>query len=71
MCKICIDWEKGKMTSREALRAAGEIMYGTNEKNAEHAAEVVEKIMAKEVPSGTDPDPELDAEYERKNRGSD
>lgn len=69
MCKICIDFEKGKMTSREALRAAGEIMYGTNEKDAEHAAEVVEKIMTKEVPSGTDQDEELDAEYERNKGG--
>ena len=71
MCKICVEWEKGKMTSKEALRAAGEIMYGTNEKNAQHAAEVVEKIMAKEVPSGAQQDEELNAEFERKNRGSD
>ena len=70
MCKICVEWEKGKMTSKEALRAAGEIMYGTNEANAQHAAEVVEKIMAKEVPSGAKQDEELDAEFERKNRGS-
>jgi len=58
------------MTSREALRAAGEIMYGTNKQDAAHAAEVVEKIMAKEVPE-VKSDPDLDAEYERKNRGSD
>lgn len=70
MCKICIDWEKGKMTSKEALRAAGEIMYGTNEENAQHAADVVEKIMTKEVPSGSEQDAELDAEYER-NKGGD
>lgn len=68
MCKICIEWEKGKMTSKEALRAAGEIMYGENESNANHAAEVVEKIMNKEVSSGSEQDAELDAEYERKNR---
>ena len=70
MCKICIDWEKGKMTSKEALRAAGEIMYGTNEENAMHAAEVVEKVMSKEVPSGSEQDSELDEEYER-NKGGD
>lgn len=68
MCIICKEWEKGKMTSKEALRAAGEIMYGTNEKDAKHAADVVEKIMAKEVPSGAEQDTELDAEFERKNR---
>jgi hypothetical protein len=69
MCQICVDWEKGKMTSKEALRAAGEIMYGTNEKNAQHAAEVVEKIMAKEVPQSSS-NADLDEEWE-KNRGSD
>jgi hypothetical protein len=69
MCIICKEWEKGKMTSKEALRAAGEIMYGTNEKDAKHAADLIEKIMVKEVPESQS-DPEMDAEWE-KSRGGD
>jgi hypothetical protein len=68
MCKICVEWEKGKMTSKEALRAAGEIIGSTNEAAATHAASVVEKILRKEVPE-PESDEEIDEEWERKNRG--
>jgi hypothetical protein len=52
MCQICVDWAKGKMTSKEAYRALGELMLGNSERSKEndHYFEVSEKIMAKEVP---------------------
>jgi hypothetical protein len=69
MCIICTEWEKGKMTSTEALRAAGEMMG--DKASVEHVREVVNKIMEKESPSGSDQDVEIDEEWERKNRGGD
>ncbi len=45
MCVVCIEWEKGKMTSREALRALGELRL-----KPEHLEVVVEKILQKEAP---------------------
>ena len=66
MCLICLEWEKGKMTSKEAMRAMGESTEST-----EHLLKLTERILDKDVPAGTAPDPELDAEWERKNHGSD
>lgn len=47
MCLICVEWEKGKMTSKEAFRAIGESM---NPKTQKHLEDLSEKILAKEVP---------------------
>lgn len=47
MCIICIEWEKGKMTSKEAFRAIGETM---SPKTQKHLEELSEKIIQKEVP---------------------
>ena len=68
MCIICKDWQSGKMTSREALRAVGEMM-GTSGANERHLQSVVDKIMEKESPEG-ESNPDLDEEWER-NRGGD
>lgn len=48
MCIICMEWEKGKMTSREAFRAIGETM---SSKTRKHLEELSEKILSKEVPA--------------------
>lgn len=47
MCIICAEWEKGKMTSKEAFRAIGETMSTSTQK---HLEELSEKILSKEVP---------------------
>lgn len=54
MCVVCVDWEKGKMTSEEALRALGEIITANGEDNKEnqHYWDTADKILDKEVPSG-------------------
>jgi len=50
MCQVCTDWLKGKMTSKEALRALGELINSSNDKD--HYFEVSQKILDKEVPFG-------------------
>jgi hypothetical protein len=67
MCKICVDWEKGKMTGQEAMRAIGE-MIGTGNETNQHYFDLAEKVIDKEVPLDSS-DSELDEEWERKQRG--
>lgn len=49
MCCVCVDWERGKMTNREALRALGEMIdtNGTYEEQ-EHYIDMTEKIEEEE-----------------------
>lgn len=47
MCIICIEWEKQRLTSKEAFRAIGEMMTPQTQK---HLEELSEKILQKEVP---------------------
>lgn len=47
MCIICVEWEKQKLTSKEAFRAIGEMMTTQTQK---HLEELSEKILQKEVP---------------------
>lgn len=46
MCLICAEYEKGKMTSAEALRALGEMI--DTEKPDYHYYEVMDKLMDEE-----------------------
>jgi hypothetical protein len=70
MCVICIDWEKGKMTSKEAMAAIGEIIGNADLKKTEHLVRLAEKIVDKDVSPGAEKDSVLDEEWERKNRGT-
>jgi hypothetical protein len=70
MCIICLDWEKGKMTSKEAMAAIKEVIGNADLNKTEHLVRLAEKIIDKDVSPGTAQDSELDAEWERKNRGS-
>jgi len=45
MCIICVDFERGKLTTREARRALGEMAVTLSE---EHVAEVRAKLEAAE-----------------------
>jgi hypothetical protein len=65
MCIVCLEWEKGKLTSREALRNLGE-MIAADSKDTEHYLKVSEKILDKEVPMG-DTDDELDQKWHEEN----
>lgn len=56
MCIICTEWEKQKITSKEAFRAIGEMMTPKTQK---HLEELSEKILQKEVP---EPETNKDAE---------
>lgn len=62
MCIVCKDWELGKLTSKEALRALGELISGAKEKEKEHLFKVSEKILDKEVPLSEN-DEELDQKW--------
>lgn len=59
MCIICLEWEKQKLTSKEAFRAIGEMMTPENQK---HLEELSEKILQKEVPT-TESDSQADADW--------
>ena len=62
MCIVCKDWEAGKLTSKEALRALGELIASAKPKEKEHFFKVSEKILDKEVPV-SETDEELDQSW--------
>lgn len=60
MCKVCVEWEAGKLTSKEALNALGEMMRAEeDEKKSNHYLRAVDKVLDKEVPMA-DTNEELD-----------
>lgn len=51
MCIICTEWQKQKLTSKEAFRAIGEILHTSkDESQVEHLRDLSEKILQSEVP---------------------
>lgn len=62
MCIVCKDWELGKLTTKEALGAIGELMSAAKGKEMKHLSEAYEKVMEKEVPF-KDTDSELDSAW--------
>lgn len=48
MCNLCVEWEKGKLTAKEAMGAIGELIASGKDK--EHLVELSERILDKEVP---------------------
>ena len=50
MCMVCIDYEKGKMTFKEALKALGELTVSNKDdfSKKEHFMEAAERIMEME-----------------------
>jgi len=47
MCKICSEWQLGKMTDKEAFRAIGETIQDENDDNRQHLFELSERIVSK------------------------
>lgn len=50
MCIVCKEWKAGKLTTKEALAALGELMSASPKKETKHYSKVYEDIMEKEVP---------------------
>lgn len=51
MCIICSEWQKGKMTSQEALANIGEMLdSGQSEEEVKHLFELADKVIDKEQP---------------------
>jgi hypothetical protein len=64
MCQICLDWEKEKLTAKEAMRNIGEAMLGGE---SQHLIDLAERIISKEVPLETT-DAATDANWENEHR---
>jgi hypothetical protein len=49
MCVVCLQWEKEKLTNREALGAIGELLdFSEDDSERTHLFGLVEKILGKE-----------------------
>lgn len=62
MCKVCVEWEAGKLTNKEALDSLGTLIKSSKRKESLHYLSVVDKILDKEVPM-SDTDEELDRKW--------
>lgn len=65
MCVICDNWVNGKITSKEAFKALGELIENNklSISESEHYFELSEKILDSEVPVRNS-DIELDKTYQ-------
>lgn len=69
MCVICVEWQAGKLTSKEAFRNLGEIINSTDDEETKfHLFGLSEKILDKEV-GETAADEELDAAWHTETHG--
>ena len=59
---MCVEWTKGKLTSKEALRNLGELINVGEETEKDHYWGVIDKIMESELPTN-ETDEDLDAAY--------
>ena len=64
ICIVCKDWQKGKLTAKEALKNLGEMI--NSEDDSSHYYEVVEKILDEEVPM-SEKNEELDKKWQERN----
>lgn len=62
MCIVCLEWEKGKLTNKEALRNLGELINTDGDLGNEHYFGVIDKIMDEELKIKV-VDEELDNEW--------
>ncbi len=67
MCRVCVDWQAGKLTAKEAVRALGEMIGSPSEKSERsHYWKALDEIMEKEVPT-TKTDEEMDKRWHEEN----
>ena len=62
MCMLCVEWEKQKMTGKEAFRAIGEMLIGADKEKTKHLMALSDKVLQKEVPM-SETNPELDKNW--------
>lgn len=68
MCQICLDWEKEKLTAKEAMRNIGEMIHSSKGKEeSKHLLDLADKILSKEVPMN-EADPGMDETWEKEHR---
>lgn len=48
MCQICLEWEKEKMTNKEALNAIGELLSDSDEETKAHLFDLVNRVIDEE-----------------------
>lgn len=69
MCRICVEWEMGKLTSKEAFKNLGEAINSSNsDTDRDHLFEVSEKILSKEVPTSEN-DEEMESAWHKETYG--
>lgn len=62
MCIICVEWEAGKLTSKEAFRNIGEVVV-KSDAEAKHFFDLTDRILEKDLGAMKDLDEELDAAW--------
>lgn len=68
MCIVCVEWQAGKLTNKEALRNLGEMIKTDDGDDSSHYYGVVDKIMDNELPSDSSDD-EMDAIWHKETHG--
>ena len=52
MCLLCVEWQKQKITAKEAYRAIGEMLTtAKDDAQVQHLTELSDKILEQEVPT--------------------
>lgn len=64
MCLVCVQWQAGKLTNKEAIKNLGELINTDGDLGNEHFYRVIDDIMDKELPT-SEPDSDLDAAWHR------
>jgi hypothetical protein len=65
MCRICVEWEKGKLTTKEAFKNLGEALNASDSQDERnHLFELSNKLLDKEVPMA-ESDQEMDSAWHK------
>lgn len=69
MCRICVEWELGKLTTKEAFRNLGELINSTDdEETKDHLFDLSNKLLDEEVPY-EERDQELEGQWYKELKG--
>ena len=72
MCLICVQWNAGRLTNKEALRNLGEALTAATSNdeygNVEHLLDLSNRIIDREVPF-EEIDSEVDSLWDEQTRG--
>lgn len=74
MCLICVEWNAGRLTNKDAFRNLGESLRAATDQDeydqVDHLLELSNKIMDKEVPF-EETDSEVDSLWDGQTRSDD